>query len=112
MLFTQVLPATYVRGYTNINIANFFVGFISAITQRSPMIAEIPSSYFLIGSLGLILMIPMLFGGIFGAAAGVIMVLMAGLLAYWGLFEIGIVFLIIAGVFAVFNALTKRRVVA
>jgi len=98
------------EGYTKTELGNIFTGAVAAITTVSPAFAEIPSSYLLAASLGLIMVIPMLFGGTMGAAAGVVMVFVAALLAYWGFLSISVFVLVLAGIFAIFNALTKRRV--
>lgn len=79
-----------------------------AVTALVMPIAIPSTTLLFIGALTII-SIPMLFGAIHGALGGVITVLFAALLSYWGIYSISIALLIIFAIYSILNVLYARR---
>jgi len=69
----------------------------------------IDPTYLMFASLLFIVIVPMMFGPLHGATAGVVMVLLASVLLYYRFYTISLTVLALAGVLAMLNALARKR---
>jgi len=97
-------------GFSELTMERLLSGLNQLLTGGDKLDAgvKVPATYMLALGLGLVCLVPMLFGGVFGAAAGVIAVFIAALLVYWGFLHLSVGLLIMLGIFALFNAMRRR----
>ena len=117
--FNYVVPDENGTYLVRVKIMHQFFGTTSiqqiftALTGAAALPAMIPTlfpSMLVTGaSVIFIMSVPMIFGALHGATAGVIVVLFAALLAYWGWLQISALILIIALAYAILNKLRSGR---
>jgi hypothetical protein len=97
-------------GFSELTMGRLISGLNQLLTggDKLDTNVKVPATYMLALGLGLVCLVPMLFGGVFGAAAGVIAVFIAALLVYWGFLHLSVGLLILLGIFALFNAMRRR----